>query len=47
MIFSARERDFTDEEVNLVEIVAGRLASDLEREVLMQEGLNAAALKRR
>lgn len=45
-IFSARERDFSDEEVNLVEIVAGRLASDLEREVLMQEGLNAAALKR-
>ena len=45
-IFSARERDFTDDEVNLVEIVAGRLASDLEREVLMQEGLNAAALKR-
>ncbi|HEY4309327.1 MAG TPA: SpoIIE family protein phosphatase [Pirellulales bacterium] len=45
-IYSARERDFTDEEVNLVEIVAGRLASDLEREVLMQEGLHAAALKR-
>jgi hypothetical protein len=44
--FSARERDFSDEEVNLVEIVAGRLASDLEREVLMQEGLQAASLKR-
>jgi sigma-B regulation protein RsbU (phosphoserine phosphatase) len=45
-IFSARERDFSDEEVNLIEIVAGRLASDLEREVLVQEGLQAAALKR-
>ena len=45
-VFSARERDFSDEEVNLVEIVAGRLASDLEREVLMQEGLQAASLKR-
>jgi len=45
-VFSARERDFSDEEVNLIEIVAGRLASDLEREVLMQEGLQAATLKR-
>jgi GAF domain-containing protein len=45
-VFSARERDFSDEEVNLIEIVAGRLASDLEREVLVQEGLQAAALKR-
>ena len=45
-VFSARERDFNDEEVNLVEIVAGRLASDLEREVLMQEGLQAATLRR-
>ncbi|MES1213645.1 MAG: SpoIIE family protein phosphatase [Singulisphaera sp.] len=45
-VYSARERDFSDEEVNLVEIIAGRLASDLEREVLMQEGLHAAVLKR-
>ena len=45
-IYSARERDFSDEEVNLIEIVAGRLASDLEREVLVQEGLQAAFLKR-
>ena len=45
-IYSARERDFTDAEVNLIEIVAGRLASDLEREVLVREGVVAAGLKR-
>ncbi|MBI2826475.1 MAG: SpoIIE family protein phosphatase [Planctomycetia bacterium] len=45
-LFSARERDFDDREVNLIEMVAGRLAGDLEREVLMREGLQAATLKR-
>jgi phosphoserine phosphatase RsbU/P len=45
-VFSAREREFSDEDVNLIEIVAGRLASDLEREVLVQEGLQSASLKR-
>lgn len=45
-IYSARERDFTDAEVNVIEIVAGRLASDLEREVLVREGVVAAGLKR-
>jgi len=45
-IYSARERDFTDAEVNVIEIIAGRLASDLEREVLVREGVVAAELKR-
>src|SRR5262249_30680354 len=33
--FSDRPRDFTPEETNLLEIVAGRLAADLEREMLL------------
>ena len=37
-MFSAQPRDFTDRETNLVEIVAGRLASDLERTMLVQSG---------
>jgi serine phosphatase RsbU (regulator of sigma subunit) len=45
-IYSARERDFTDAEVNVIEIIAGRLASDLEREVLVREGVAAAGMKR-
>lgn len=40
-MFSDRERDFTPQETNLVEIVAGRIASDLEREMLLSEGVQA------
>jgi sigma-B regulation protein RsbU (phosphoserine phosphatase) len=40
-IFCDRVRDFTDQETNLVEIIAGRLAADLEREVLLREGVAA------
>jgi phosphoserine phosphatase RsbU/P len=39
--FSDRQRDFTPEETNLLEIVAGRLAADLEREMLLAAGTRA------
>lgn len=45
-IFSRHERPFSDQEVNIAEVVAGRLASDLEREVLLAEGTAGARLKR-
>lgn len=35
--FSARERKFTDDQTNIAEVVAGKIASDLERTVLLQE----------
>jgi phosphoserine phosphatase RsbU/P len=45
-IYSSMARAFSDVEVNIAEIVAGRLASDLEREMLLAEGVEAAQLKR-
>jgi serine phosphatase RsbU (regulator of sigma subunit) len=45
-VFSDRGRDFTAEQTNLVEIVAGRLASDLEREMLLHEGSQSKVVKR-
>ena len=44
-VYSARKRDFNDRETNLLEVVAGRLAADLEREMLMREGIAGAELK--
>lgn len=37
--FADSVRDFTPEQINMSEIVAGRLVADLEREVLKREGL--------
>jgi sigma-B regulation protein RsbU (phosphoserine phosphatase) len=45
-LFSSRQRDFHDRETNIVEVVAGRLAADLEREMLVREGVDGAQLKR-
>jgi len=45
-VFSTRRRDFTDSQTNIIEVVAGRLAADLEREMLMREGVDGAELKR-
>lgn len=45
-LFSCEPRDFTPEQTNMVEIVAGRLAADLDREVLMHEGIAGADLRR-
>ena len=36
-LFSRREREFTDEQTNIAEVVAGKIASDLERTVLLQQ----------
>lgn len=44
--FSDFARDFTDEEMNMLEIIAGRIASDLEREVLLNEGVAGKTLER-
>jgi serine phosphatase RsbU (regulator of sigma subunit) len=37
-LFADKNRDFTSEQTNLVEIIAGRIAADLEREMLLAEG---------
>ncbi len=37
--FANQKREFTAEQTHLAEIIAGRLVSDLEREVLLREGL--------
>ena len=45
-IFSAARRDFTPRQTNLLEIIAGRLAADLEREILLRDAFAAAEVKR-
>ncbi len=45
-IFGDEPREFTDQEVNIVEIVAGKVASDLQREMLLKEGVESASLKK-
>jgi phosphoserine phosphatase RsbU/P len=45
-MFSSVKRDFAATQTNIVEVVAGRLAADLEREMLWQEGFAAAAIKK-
>jgi serine phosphatase RsbU (regulator of sigma subunit) len=45
-MFSNVKRDFTPQQTNIVEVVAGRLAADLDREMLWQEGFAAAAIKK-
>ena len=44
-VFADEQRGFDDHQTNLLEIVAGRLAADLEREMLLHEGLEAAQWK--
>ncbi len=44
--FADRRRGFSEHETNILEVVAGRIAADLEREVLRREGIEAARLKR-
>ncbi len=43
-VFANRPRDFNDRETNLLEVIAGRLASDLEREMLLRAGIDGAKL---
>jgi len=45
-VFCNSRRDFNDRETNILEVVAGRLASDLEREILLHEGIDGTNLKR-
>lgn len=45
-MFCDRRRDFTVEETNLIEIVAGRIAADLERAVLLSQTLQLRSLAR-
>ena len=45
-MFSNAKRDFTAPQTNIVEVIAGRLAADLEREMLWQEGFAAAEIKK-
>ena len=40
-VFSDVPRDFSAAETNLIEIVAGRIASELEREMLLEQGVTA------
>ena len=46
-IYSRTERTFSDAEVNVIEVIAGRIATELEREILLREqgilGINAHA----
>ncbi len=45
-VFSGRKRRFGNDQTNIIEVVAGRLAADLEREMLLREGIDGAQLKR-
>ena len=45
-VFGNHVRDFSDHEVNMIEIVAGRIAAELEREMLATAGADANRLKR-
>jgi serine phosphatase RsbU (regulator of sigma subunit) len=45
-IFSEETRDFTPQETNLLEIIAGRLAADLEREMLIAAGTKSKRRER-
>lgn len=45
-VFSNQKRDFTESQTNILEILAGRVAADLEREMLMRESVDGAQLKR-
>ena len=44
-IFSDHRRDFNARQTNIAEIVAGRLAADLERETLLREGVGNSQMK--
>jgi serine phosphatase RsbU (regulator of sigma subunit) len=45
-VFGTEVRDFTDQQIHIIEIVAGKLASDLEREMLLREGVDGAVMKK-
>ncbi|MHC4407118.1 MAG: GAF domain-containing protein, partial [Planctomycetota bacterium] len=45
-VFSKEARPFNDRQTNIIEVVAGRVAAVLEREILMREAVDGAQLKR-
>ncbi len=45
-VFANEKRGFSDQETNILEVIAGRLAADLEREMLMRAGVDAARLQK-
>jgi sigma-B regulation protein RsbU (phosphoserine phosphatase) len=45
-IYSNVHRDFTPTQTNVIEVVAGRIASDLEREMLLSTGAETKSLER-
>lgn len=45
-VFSRHRRDFSEHQTNLLEVVAGRLAAELERAALLNQGLVARQLDR-
>jgi phosphoserine phosphatase RsbU/P len=45
-VYSNEKRGFSDRETSILEVIAGRLASDLEREMLMRAGVDAARLQK-
>jgi sigma-B regulation protein RsbU (phosphoserine phosphatase) len=45
-VFGLEVHEFTDQQVHIIEIVAGKLAADLEREMLLREGMDGAAMKK-
>ena len=44
--FCEQRRDFDERQTEILEVVAGRLAADLEREMLMHEAVDGAELKK-
>jgi serine phosphatase RsbU (regulator of sigma subunit) len=45
-VFANEKRDFNDRETNVLEVVAGRVASDLEREMLLRSAVDGAELQK-
>ncbi len=45
-VFCNERRDFSDSETNMLEVVAGRLAADLEREMALRAGTDGAKLQK-
>ena len=45
-VFCNEKRDFNTAQTNILEVVAGRLASDLEREMLLRVGIDGAKLQK-
>ena len=45
-VFCNERREFSDTETNVLEVIAGRLAADLEREMLLRAGTDGAGLQK-